>query len=335
VAGGGNFQFDLAKFDSDSFEFLDEHTFRRTRVNLTAKSQSGWDLTAEYDAKFDLWTDAYARYAFDGHHSVRVGQFKQPLSLDELTSDKMTTFMEQGLPTAFGIARRAGVEYAYATPDWTATATAYGRNINVNERSDATGFAARGTWLPLHDEHGFVHLGLSMATESPDNDNARFATRPETGIATHSLVDTGMLLDVDRIDRVGLEGVGVHGPWSVQSEYLCAWVDRSGVDDFAGSGFYVNGTWSPTGHSRGYKVNTMNGPVLDGRRAWELALRYSTIDLDDGPVQGGEEADWTAAVNFYPNKYLRFSANYVVVDSERRGVADDPRILELRAQLFF
>ncbi len=336
LAGGGNFQFDLARFDSDSFEFPDANTFRRTRVSLTAKSKSGWEIKAEYDLKPNIWTDAYARYGFGGGNSLRAGQFKQPMYLDELTSDKVTMFMEQGLPTAFGIARREGAEYAYTASDWSATVAAYGRNVNLNERSDTLGFAARGTWIPLRDEAGFVHLGLSLATEDPENGNVRFSTRPETGIAARALVDTGSVTGVERIDRVGLEAVWVHGPWSFQSEYVHAALERDASDDFSGDGFYAFASWSPSGHSRGYKGNVMDGLALDGSSAaWELALRYSTVDLDDGAVQGGEESNWTAGVNLYPNKYLRFSANYVLVDSERRATADDPNILEFRAQLAF
>ncbi len=65
-------------------------------------------------------------------------------------------------------------------------------------------------------------------------------------------------------------------------------------------------------------------------------MRYSTVDLTDGAIQGGEEDNLGAALNWYPNYYLRFSANYIkVIDHERQGISDEPGIFQLRAQAAF
>ena len=66
-----------------------------------------------------------------------------------------------------------------------------------------------------------------------------------------------------------------------------------------------------------------------------MLLRYSTLDLDDGPVLGGTEHDWTIGANWYVTKYLKLQANYVRAVSDRRDVRADPRILEVRAQIMF
>jgi phosphate-selective porin OprO/OprP len=50
-----------------------------------------------------------------------------------------------------------------------------------------------------------------------------------------------------------------------------------------------------------------------------VALRFSAIDLNDGLVQGGEEDIAAAALNWYPNYYLRFSANDIKVVDHARG----------------
>ena len=41
----------------------------------------------------------------------------------------------------------------------------------------------------------------------------------------------------------------------------------------------------------------------------------------------------TLGVNWYWSRHLRLSANYVMVDSERMGLSDDPDIVEARVQL--
>ena len=56
--------------------------------------------------------------------------------------------------------------------------------------------------------------------------------------------------------------------------------------------------------------------------AWEVALRYSNIDLEDGGfgVIGGEEGEMenvTFGVNWYLNDYSRMMFNYIHSDLER------------------
>lgn len=336
-APGGNFQYDWYRPRADVYPYVDADDFRRARISATARYGDRWEFKAEYDLEPGQWTDLYGKYSLGGGHSLRIGQFKQPLFLEELTSDKVLTFMEQGLPGAFAVARRAGVEYAWVNPDWTLTSTAYGKNLNANGDSDTLGFAARGTWVPWRGDGAFIHLGLAATTERPDAERARFSSRPETGMRQRALVDTGLLGQSDTIARMGLEGAWVDGPWSLQGEYTRVDVSRDGTGDFAGQGWYVNASWFPTGQSRSYKGGVFDGPVFgeSGRNAWELALRVSHLDLDDGDVQGGELTDWTAGVNWYASKHLRLTANYVVADSERQGIADDPRILQFRAQFTF
>ena len=52
-------------------------------------------------------------------------------------------------------------------------------------------------------------------------------------------------------------------------------------------------------------------------------------------VTGGKESNWTVGVNWYWRSNFKFSANYVMVDSDRRGIQDDPNILEARASFFW
>jgi phosphate-selective porin OprO/OprP len=68
----------------------------------------------------------------------------------------------------------------------------------------------------------------------------------------------------------------------------------------------------------------------------QVALRYSTIDLTDGGIDGGEENNAALALNWYPNYHLRLSADYIeVIDHKRQGVSDEPSIFQLRAQVAF
>jgi phosphate-selective porin len=53
--------------------------------------------------------------------------------------------------------------------------------------------------------------------------------------------------------------------------------------------------------------------------AWEMVLRYSSLDLTDQVVYGGELTDWTAGCNWYPAAFLRWSFNYIHAAVEDRN----------------
>ncbi len=57
-----------------------------------------------------------------------------------------------------------------------------------------------------------------------------------------------------------------------------------------------------------------------GIGTWQVALRYSNLDLTDVDVTGGEQDNLTIGMNWFATPNIRFTANYVnVLDVE--GVA--------------
>ena len=79
-----------------------------------------------------------------------------------------------------------------------------------------------------------------------------------------------------------------------------------------------------TGESRPYSTVTgiysfvpVAKPVFKGGwGAWEGILRYSQLDLDDGPIKGGKFWRITPMVNWYLTRILRleFAYGYGVLD---------------------
>ena len=137
------------------------------------------------------------------------------------------------------------------------------------------------------------------------------------------LVDSGALAQVDAIDRVGLEAAWRSGRWSLQGEWLGIAVHRDpGRPGFHGSGHYAQGSWMLTGETKPNKGGGFGNPVPARKAgAVELALRHSTLDLDDGAIVGGRQRDWTLGANWYLTRELKFQANYVdrAQRTRRRG----------------
>ena len=352
VAGGsevsleGLVQFDYNDFDSDVLDLdADGHDgsgsdneLRRAEIVLKGKGPGQWNWVVGYDAKADKFLDANVGYRFSGSTSIVVGQYKQPNSLEELSSTKNNDFISKAMVTnTFAVARRLGVGVTYAGDRWTLTGSAFGRELTRNLAHGA-GFGGRFTWAPIKDDGRLLHLGLSAIDMDTDADSLRLRTRPQADLASQRLVDTGTMTDADRQRTLGVEGIWVHDAFKVQGEYMRSTVDRyASADDFSGDSGYVSGLWNVTGETWGYKngVIATGGPSEPSTGMVQLGVRYDAIDLDDGGVLGGEMSSWTAGVNWYWRSNYKFALNYVAVDSERRGVSDDPNILEARVQFFW
>jgi phosphate-selective porin OprO and OprP len=74
-----------------------------------------------------------------------------------------------------------------------------------------------------------------------------------------------------------------------------------------------------------------------GWGAWELAFRYSDIDLDDhvvpgmaaavtGGVFGGRQRSYVTGLNWYVNRNVRLMLNYVHADIEKLSATSTTRI---------
>ena len=168
------------------------------------------------------------------------------------------------------------------------------------------------------------------------------------GRSSGRLVDTGNISgDVNHYTLGGLEAAAVYGPFSLQGEYTRADVDRDTGENLSFDGYYVYGSWFLTGESRNYRADKGTFDVLQpknnfslrsgGRGAWEIGIRFSSIDLNDENVTGGQEDNLTVGLNWYPNPYMRLMANYVNVLDVEGGAHDGEAIdaVQFRAQVAY
>jgi phosphate-selective porin OprO/OprP len=57
--------------------------------------------------------------------------------------------------------------------------------------------------------------------------------------------------------------------------------------------------------------------VGDGVGAFEIAFRFSRLDLNDKEIRGGVLNDFTAAINWYPNRNARVMLNFIRAKRDR------------------
>ena len=312
-----------------------EFEARRAEVVVKGKGPGNVEWVAGYDAKADKFLDTNIRYKWDAFTHITVGQAKQPNSLEELTSTRFNDFIAKSSATnTFGVARRLGVQLATGSEDWSLTGGVFGRELTRN-LAHGSGYGVRGTFAPINAEGRVLHLGLSAVDYDTDNDTTRPRARPLADLATVRLVDTGDITDADRQRTFGAEAAWIGGPFKLQGEVMQSTISRLAHPDFTGSSWYVYGLWNITGETWTYRNGIINTALPDAPTTglWQLGLRFDSIDLDDGSVQGGSMDSITVGANAYLRSNFKLALNYVQVNSTRRGIDDDPSILEMRAQL--
>ena len=303
--------------------------FRRTRLymsgdlfeNLSFKSQ--FDFAGGSTALKDVFV---ALKGIPGFGNVKVGHYKEPFSLEELTSSNYMTFVERSLPNAFSSSRNTGMT-VYNTQlgqrlTWAAGVFRDTDNGGTS-LNDGVGGTFRLTGVPAlsKQKDRLVHMGVSYSVRRPSNSVLRWRQRPELHL-TDRYLDTASF-SADRVQILALEGAVVSGPFSVQSEYVYSAARSQIAGDPVFGGFYVYASVFLTGEQRNYKASAAsfdrvrprkNFAPGEGSGAWEMALRYSTLDLTDRAIQGGRLTNLTAAVNWYLNPVARIMFNYVFGD---------------------
>ncbi len=366
---GGRIQNDWAWFDADRdlrwlwdpdrkeavFVDLEDGTeFRRARIYLSGEVYDNVEFRAEYDFAdgSSQFRDVYVGLTdlpYVG--SVRAGHFREPFSMDQLTSSNSTTFMERSLADIFAPARNTGVMVRRGFLDDRITlASGIFRDTDDFGRGSADGnynFTTRVTGLPWYEDEGkrLLHLGAAYSHRNPDS-TFRYRQRPEAHLSSWRFVDTGTFF-ADDIDLYNAEGAVVYGPFSIQGEYTRSDVDMPLFGDRRFDGYYVFASYFLTGEHRPYRMaeGVFDGPkpkrnfsVVGEERgpgAWEVALRYSAIDLQSGFLFGGEQQDFTVGLNWYLNPNTKWMLNYVRSHVDHDLYEDDLDILQTRIQFMF
>jgi phosphate-selective porin OprO/OprP len=327
--------------------------FRRARFFMSGSFGEHGIFKAQYDfaGQDNDFKDVYAglrKLPVVG--TLRVGHFKEPAGLEQQMSSKYITFLERGLPDIFTPGRNAGIGINNTAHDDRMTwAVSFQRNVNDSgEDFSSSGnynLTGRVTGLPIFEEEGkrLLHIGGWYSHQFRDMEVLRYRSRPEANTISR-LVDTGSTGIVTKgVDLVGLELAFVDGPLSIQGEYMHSFVaTNGGAPSVDFGGHYMEASYFLTGEQRQYK---QSAGAFDRTKpkspfslsegswgAWQVATRWSRVDLSDGPVRGGILTNYSLGVNWYLYSNLRFMTNYVL--GHRNGLGD-VHIFQSRVSLDF
>lgn len=336
---GGRIQAEYGFADSDKTKIGSAQEMRRMRFDVSGTIYKDWAYMVSYDfaSSPDEIKNAYVSYIGFKDTELTVGYFKEPFSLEYQTSNKATEFNERSmLNDDFDPPKRIGLGYFRHSQlkdggEYTASVGLFGDAVPSDTEKNGdngVGVAGRATWVPFRTDTSLFHMGLDGEWRHPgDGETAGMSAHPNAHFA-NALIDTGDIFGVDSISKYGGELAGVYNRLSMQAQYDVEKIKRNnGLPELMFHGWYAQASFFLTDDSRAPAYeNGSYGTIKPHSKngAWQVGLRYDTQNLIDHDIIGGKEANVDAALNWYVNRYLRFSLNYIkVLKLDRPGDPHD------------
>lgn len=299
-------------------------------------------------APTDLWW-AFKEIPLVGN--IKVGNQKEPIGLEHANSSRYLDFMERSFNQdaytgPFNNGFTPGISiYDSFHEDRGLWHFGVFKNV-VNVFAYGAGDAAyaidgRLAYLLWYEDEGrkLLHIGGSYSHRDPLNDVMRIRSRGSLrngpGAYNPVFADTGGFLGNSQ-DIAGAELSLVHGPFQLQSEYIASTVTDArntantiNYGTYFTNGYYVMASYFLTGEHREYELKRGSfGRVVPKHNsrwfpqdcserhwgAWQVLVRYSSLDLNDNNLNGGLISDWTFGVNWFLNPNMKVQANYVYMD---------------------
>jgi phosphate-selective porin OprO/OprP len=298
--------------------------------------------------------NAYLSYTglkpFGGKLAIEGGVMDLPYTLDEASSSNDIPFMERAASgiiatniaagdfrSTFGARWYTDTFWAGAYVTGPATGVIHSASsTNPPGTTEPYGAIARAAGQIVSGRDYSLHIGgdAEWLIQPPHNliagtQTLTFSDRPELRIDPTTLVSAGAIAGVSGAQVYSVEAAGTYGPLFFQGEYFWYNVDRNAFAPLPSvrfQGGYAEAAYVLTGETRPYNPGSASyGGIAPanpfsltrgGSGAWEIAGRYSTIDLNDrlalaNGVAGGRQTIYTLALNWYVNGNVRFMFDYL------------------------
>jgi len=299
-----------------------------TKLSDRLSAQVEVNVSADGDVSLD---DSYLRYAVSDNTSLTIGHYKVHHSLSAATSE-----LDGGLPersmvsNAFevGTGGQLGM-FLHSHGDRWSLQT----GVSLDDLNDGTaatngwGLHGRVIYTPILSDGAFLHFGLSAYYRDEDDDLLSLSAQPEAWLDGDDVFTNGHVV-ANHYRHANAELATSRGAWLVQAEY--GGLRPRGQQSSAYDGGYIAASYVLTGEHRSY--DAVSGALASlrpflpvtkgGAGAWEIAARYSRLDLRDDEF-GNSGHSWSASLNWYLSETMRlmlsvtdFSANG---DSRQNG----------------
>jgi phosphate-selective porin OprO/OprP len=300
--------------------------------------------------------NAYISYVGIKSLAIEAGYMDVPYTLDEATSSNDILFMERASSQVVATSIAAGDNRSAAgirgNNDWFwagayVTGPASGTNHNGSTTDEQFGAVGRVAMNVINEKDYTLHIGgnvlvLFDPAESKTGGvggSLTLSDRPELRVDPQNTITSGAILGVKGAQVYSAEAAASAGSFFFQGEYFFYNIERERAfgDSLRFDGGYAQASWVITGENHAY--NPGSGAYAgivpknpfdikgSGWGAWEVAVRYSRLDLNDqlnqaDGVEGGVQTIVTAGLNWYVNRNIRFMLDYShgELENKRTGV---------------
>lgn len=344
----GDFQRYTPEQRNPSAEIPELNTFdlNRMRVSIEGNFLRHFEYEVEREIREEVsrgnfdnprhpWRDVYINFRYFRDYQFRIGKFKVPFSMEQLTgpmrldfiprsriADQVAPgrdigimmhgrFFERGLSYQVGLFKGDG-ENTRATriePDL----DELGREIIVEVPTGQRTFAARLIGTPLRllrvpEVLRDFHVGgaFTSATVPPGAGREglkgiRGRTIGEETFFPHIFTHGHRL-------RIGTEAAWMPGPFSLKGEFIHTSEERRGqgirsedLPDLISRGWYVSGSWLITGEKKAEAIDPKRDFIFGrGIGAWEVAIRWEALRFGSAE-HPGRPSRGTRAANILGN----------------------------------
>ncbi len=347
------------RFGIEDDKDTDTWLFRRVRPTIEAKlGRASFRFTPEFAEDDADLVDGYVDWALSQDIGLRAGQFKPSISLERAQSASAMVFTERTFPAELApnrdrgvmlyanlLDRRLNLEFGLTngTPD--------GRNASNSDVDGEPELNARaffefrpGIGIGVAGTHGEKRAGNDVRAASGSNANAflpRYRSASQTQVFGYR---AGTVADGDHT-RLSPHAYAYVGPFGVMAEYISSEQELTlgaAHGEFRNDAAQITGVWAITGEEEGFRGIKPAGPG----GAWELALRWARLDVDDDAFDAGfadlstsvtEAEQWAIGLNWTITPNLKAFTDYSLTqfDGGAAGGADrdDEKMIFTRLQL--
>lgn len=298
---------------------------RRARLAVEGKVQRYFDFKVEgdfADTASTLLRDFYVRIHRIDEFQMAFGQFKVPISQEEIRSDTYQDFVERSMVNnlvpsrspgiaASGVINHGSFEYQIGAFN--------GKGLLVSNNNGTPESAIHLRFTPWKNAHNFFSSGFSFGgafTQGRSLGGTSVRGQTESRSFSFFVPDTinGKYI------RANGELTWLLGPAAIRAEYDQTnqrrdnlGLDNGNLPGVVAKGYTAQFTYLITGENKsdGAAVAPKHNMFGDGNGrqgfgAWELKFRYANLQVADGTPKSNRAESFYFGPNWYLNRYVRY-----------------------------
>lgn len=359
---GGGFLYEFADFEqdengkiqSDSLAFPLESTFSVRDFRLLASGQLktkrtiSWRIGYMYDDDSKEWyvRESGVMINFPKIHSnFFIGRTKEGYSFNKVMNGYSGWTLERQMGIDVIPILADGIKWMAFLPKqkifWNLGAFGDWLSKYQSFSTFRMQFVLRTGWLPIFDEGDkkYLHLGVNYRYGLPEEGKINLRSRPEVNEAPF-FIETGTFLS-DYSQHIGFEFYYQFKKILIGSEIHRHTFHSNIENQYSFYGGDVVVSYMISGERRPYHSQTSifgfvpvsKSFFKGGPGAWEILCRFSSLDLNDKSLQGGEFRRITPMVNWYLSKELRLEFAYGYGVLNRFGIKGSTNFFQCRLQM--